>query len=128
MYGMWLSRAFDRFQEEMRLNRVSGSFDNWVNSRCKVKQTRARQLKKFSKLFSPYKKVLRCNYLFNEFVKNGDIVVKFFESHRVTALPWTHKIDCVCVTCKMSTNTAVSSRQKKNVIDSFVNIVVSNKQ
>ena len=31
VYGMWLSRAFDRFQEEMRLNRVSGSFDNWVN-------------------------------------------------------------------------------------------------
>ena len=32
MYGMCLSRAFDRFQEEKRLNRVSSSFDDWVNS------------------------------------------------------------------------------------------------
>ena len=43
VYGIWLSRAFDKFQEEKRLNRVYGSFDDWVNSRCKVKQTRARK-------------------------------------------------------------------------------------
>ena len=64
VYGMWLCRAFDRFQKEKRVNRVSGSFDDWVNSRCKVKQTRARQLGKFYKLFCPYKKVLRCQLPF----------------------------------------------------------------
>ena len=52
VYGMWFRRAFDKFQEEKRLNHVSGSFDDWVNSRCNVKQTRARQLRKFYKLSS----------------------------------------------------------------------------
>lgn len=99
VYGMWLSQAFDIFQGEKKMNRVSGSFDDWVNSRCKVKQTRARQLRKFYKLFSPYKKVLRCKLPFLWFVKNGDIIVKYFESHREAALPWTHEINCACVTC-----------------------------
>ena len=51
VYGMWLSRTFDKFKEEKRLNRVSGGFDDWVNSRCEVKQTQVRRLRKFYKLF-----------------------------------------------------------------------------
>ena len=47
MYGMWLSRAFKKFQEEKSMKRVSGSFEDWVDSRCKVKKTRARQLRTF---------------------------------------------------------------------------------
>ena len=56
MYGVWLSRAFEKFQEEKHIKLVSGSFDDWVNSRCKVKQTQARQLRKFYKLFSSYRR------------------------------------------------------------------------
>lgn len=43
-YVAWLSKAFHKFKEEKRMRWVFGSFDDWVNSRCKVKQTRARQL------------------------------------------------------------------------------------
>ena len=60
-----LSQAFDKFQEEKAKQRVSGNFDDWVNSRCKVKQTRARQLRKFYKQLS-----------------NGDTIRKYFEEHR----------------------------------------------
>lgn len=31
VYGMWLSRAFDRFQEEKNVKRVSGNFDNRID-------------------------------------------------------------------------------------------------
>ena len=41
IYGAWLSRAFEKFQEDKRMKRVSSSFDDWVNSKCKVKKTRA---------------------------------------------------------------------------------------
>lgn len=57
VYGMWLNQAFEKFQEEKCMKRVSGNFDDWVNLRCRVKKTRARQLRKFYKLFFPYKKV-----------------------------------------------------------------------
>ena len=53
IYGAWLSRAFEKFQEDKLMKRVSGSFDDWVNSKCKVKKTRARQLRMFYKLFPP---------------------------------------------------------------------------
>ena len=99
VYGMWPSRAFDRFQEEKRMNRVSGNFDDWIYQRCKVKARRARQLRKFYKLFSPYKKVFRCKLPFIWFDKNGLSIVKYFESHRAAAMPWTHEIDCACGTC-----------------------------
>lgn len=101
LYGKWLSQAFDKFQEEKVKRRVSGSFDDWVNSRCEVKQTRARQLRKFYKQFSPYKKVCRCTLPLIWFLNNGDAVVKYLESHKEVALPWTHEIDCDCVTCKI---------------------------
>ena len=52
-YGMWLSRAFETFQEEKSMKRVSGSFDDWVDARCKVKKTRARPFRTFYKLFNP---------------------------------------------------------------------------
>ena len=99
MYGAWLSRAFEKFQEEKSMKRVSGSFDDWVDLRCKVKKTRARQLRMFYKLFCPYKKVLRCKLPFIWFLKNGKTVVDYFKSHREVALPWTHELDCACGTC-----------------------------
>lgn len=98
-YGMWLSKAFDKFQEEKSMGRVVGSFDDWVNSKCNVKQTRARQLRKFYKLFLPYGKILRCKLPFVWFVKNGVKVVKYFESHEEVALPWTHETNCNCGNC-----------------------------
>lgn len=100
-YGAWLSKAFDKFQEEKRMGRVSGNFDSWVNSRCKVSSRRARQLRKFYKLFSPYKKVLTCKLPFLWFVKHADTIVNYFKIHRKVALAWTHEIDCVCVICKI---------------------------
>ena len=69
MYGAWLCKAFEKFQEEKNMKRVSGNFDDWVDLRCKVKKTRARQLRLFYKLFHPYKKVLRCKLPFIWFVK-----------------------------------------------------------
>ena len=101
VYGMWLSRAFEKFQEEKSMKRVSGNFDDWVDSRCRVKKTRARQLRMFYKLFSPYKKVLRCKLPFIWFVRNGKTVVDYFKSHHEAALSWTHELDCACKTCKM---------------------------
>ena len=75
VYEMCLSRAFEKFKEEMSMKRVSGSLDDWVDSSCRVKKTRAWQLRMFYKLFSPYKKVLRCKLPFIWFVRNGKTVV-----------------------------------------------------
>lgn len=94
VYGMWLNQAFEKFQKEKRMKQVSGTFDDWVYLRCKVKQTRARQLRKFYNLSSPYKKILRCKLPSIWFVNYGDDVVKNFESHREMEVPWTHNIDC----------------------------------
>ena len=106
IYGAWLSRAFEKFQEDKRMKRVSGSFDDWVNSKCKVKKTRARQLRMFYKLFHPYKKVLRCRLPFIWFVKNGKTIVDYFKSHREAAQPWTHELECACATCDLATAVA----------------------
>lgn len=100
-YGMWLNQAFEKFQQEKCMKRVLGNFDDWVNLRCRVKKTRARQLRKFYKLFFPYKKVLRCKLPFLWFVKNGGAVVDYFSSHQEVAEPWTHNIDCACGTCEL---------------------------
>lgn len=98
-YGAWLSKAFNKFQNDKKHGLISGNFDNWIDQRCKVKPRRARQLRKFYKLFSPYKKVLRCKLPFIWFDKNGMSVVKYFESHPVEAMPWTHEMDCTCGNC-----------------------------
>lgn len=45
------------------------------------------------------KKVLRCKIPLLRFVKNGDVVVKYFESHIEAAFPWSHEIDRACGTC-----------------------------
>ena len=106
IYGAWLSRAFKKFQEDKLMKRVSGSFDDWVNSKCKVKKTRARQLRMFYKLFHLYKKVLRCKLPFIWFVKNGKTIVDYFKSHREAAQPWTHELECACATCDLATAVA----------------------
>ena len=97
--GAWLSKAFDKFQEDKRRGLIPGNFDDWVNTQCKVEPRRAWQLRKFYKLFLPYKKVLRCKLPFIWFDKNGFSVVKYFESHPAIAIPWTHELDCDCDTC-----------------------------
>lgn len=96
MYGAWLCKAFVKFQEEKNMKRVYGNFDDWVDLRCKVKKTRARQLRLFYKLFHPYKKVLGCKLPFIWFVKNGKTIVDYFKSHHEAGQPWTHEVDCAC--------------------------------
>ena len=98
-YGAWLSKAFNKFQNDKTHGLISGNFDDWIDQRCKVKPRRARQLRKFYKLFSPYKKVLRCKLPFIWFDKNGMSVVKYFKSHPNVAMPWTHEINCTCGNC-----------------------------
>ena len=106
LYGMWLSRAFDKFQEEKGVKRVSGNIDNWVDSRCRVKKTRAWQIRMFYKLFNPYKRVLRCKLPFIWFAKNGKAIVDYFKSHHEVAQPWTHELNCACSTCDFATSVA----------------------
>ena len=106
VYGMWLSHAFKKFQDEKRMKRVSGNFNEWIDSRCKVKKTRARQLRTFYELFHPYEKVLGCRLPFVWFVRNGPAVVKYFESHQEVAQPWTHELDCACGSCDFTTAVA----------------------
>ena len=101
LYGKWLSQAFNKFQEEKKGRWVCGSFDDWVNSWCKVKQTRARQLRKFYKQLSPYKKVCRCTLPLKWFLDNGHTIRRYFEEHGEVAIPWTHEIDCFCDTCRI---------------------------
>jgi len=103
MYGAWLCKAFEKFQEEKNMKPVYGNFDDWVDLRCKVKKTRARQLRLFYKLFHPYKKVLRCKLPFIWFVKNGKTIVDYFKSHHEAAQPRTHEVDCACGTCDFTT-------------------------
>ena len=56
MYGAWLTRAFEKFQEEKIMKRVSGNFDEWVDLRCKVKKTRLDNLECFTSFFTLIKK------------------------------------------------------------------------
>ena len=116
VYGMWLSHVSDRFQEEKRMNGVSSSFNDWDYSQCKVKQTQVWQLRKFYKLFFPYK-VLRCKLPFLWFVKNGDIVVKYFESQRQHC--HGHMKDCACCTW-MKADTAVSWHHNSTVYNFYL--------
>lgn len=78
---------------------ISSNFDGWINTRCLVKPRRVRQLRKFYKLFSLYKKVLGCKLSFIWFDKNGLTVVKYFLSHPAVAMLWIHEIDSTCGTC-----------------------------
>ena len=99
-------KAFEKLLDEKKMKRVSGNFDDWIDSRCKVKKTRARQLRTFYELFHPYKKVLGCRLPFVWFVRNGPAVVKYFESHPEVAQPWTHELDCACGSCDFTTAVA----------------------
>ena len=89
-------KAFEKLQDEKKMKQVSSNFNDWIDSRRKVKKTRARQLQTFYELFHPYEKVLGCRLPFVWFVRNGPTVVKYFESHREVAQPWTHELDCAC--------------------------------
>ena len=53
-----------------------------------------------------YEKVLGCRLPFIWFVRNGSTVVKYFESHREVAQPWTHELDCACGSCDFTTAVA----------------------
>ena len=98
-YGAWLSKASDEFQNDKKHGLILGNFGDLINQQCKVKPRRAWQLQEFYKLFSAYKKVLRCKLSFIWFDKNGLSVVKYFESQPAVAMPWKHEIDCACGSC-----------------------------
>ena len=87
-------KAFEKLQDE-KMKRVSGNFDDWIDSRCKVKKTRVRQLQTFYELFHPYEKVLGCRLPFILFVRSGPTVVECFESRREVAQP-CYELDCAC--------------------------------
>lgn len=92
VYGAQLNKAFDKFQIDKKSGLISGNFDDWINQRFKVKPRQAQQRRKFYKLFSRYKKVLRCNLPFIWFDRNVLSVVKYFDSNPDVAMPWTHAI------------------------------------
>ena len=88
-------RWFLRRSRNFKMKRVSGIFNDWIDSRCEVKKTRVRQLRTFYKLFHPFEKVLGCRLPFILFVRSGPTVVECFESRREVAQPY-HELDCAC--------------------------------
>ena len=65
VYGKWIEKAFQKFQEDKRNKSTSvTNFDEWVNGKCCVKKTRARQLRMFYNRFHKYIKVLQCKLPF----------------------------------------------------------------
>ena len=59
VYGKWIEKAFQKFQEDKKNKFISvTNFGEWVNRKCFVKKTRARQLRMFYNRFNQYIKVL----------------------------------------------------------------------
>ena len=89
VYGKWIEKAFQKFREDKK-NRVISvtNFDDWVNQKCFVKKTRARQLRKFYKTFKQYTKALQCKLPFIWFVCNGNAILNYFKDHEEEANQW----------------------------------------
>jgi len=100
-YGAWIQTAFDRFQVEKKSNFLNGAtnFDDWVDVKCGVNRTKARQLRKFFRSFKPYQKALHAKLPFDWFIKNGSALVEYFEANPSIAEPWTHYLFCECDNC-----------------------------
>ena len=92
VYGKWIEKAFQKFQEDKK-NRVVcvTNFDEWIDQKCFVKKTRARQLRMFYKRFNQYIKVLQCKLPFIWFVCNGNAILNYFKDHEEEANHVSHK-------------------------------------
>ena len=89
VYGKWIEKAFRKFQEDKRNNVISiTNFDDWVDRKCFVRKTRARQLMIFYRRFNRYIKVLQCKLPFIWFVRNGNAVLNYFKDHEEEANQW----------------------------------------
>ena len=89
VYGKWIEKAFQKFQEDKRNKSTSvTNFDEWVNGKCCVKKTRARQLRIFYNRFNKYIKVLQCKLPFIWFVCNGAAILNYFKDNEEEANQW----------------------------------------
>ena len=89
VYGKWIEKAFQKFQEDKRNKFTSvTNFDEWVNRKCCVKKTRARQLRMFYNRFNKYIKVLQCKLPFIWFVYNGPAILNYFKDNEEEAVQW----------------------------------------
>ena len=64
------------------------NFDDWVDRKCFVRKTRARQLRIFYERFNQYIKVLQCKLPFIWFVCKGNAIVNYFKDHEEKANQW----------------------------------------
>lgn len=89
VYGKWIEKAFQKFQEDKKNNVMSiTNFDDWVDQKCFVRKTRARQLRIFYRRFNQYIKVLQCKLPFIWFVCNGNAILNYFKDHEEEANQW----------------------------------------
>lgn len=89
VYGKWIEEAFQKFQEDKKNSVISvTNFDEWVEQKCFVKKTRARQLRMFYNRFNKYIKVLQCKLPFIWFVCNGNALLNYFKDHEEEANKW----------------------------------------
>ena len=99
-YGCWIQVAFERFQYEKRSGQIEpANFDDWVDIKCGVNRTKARQLRNLANSFKDYQKVLHSRLSFDWFVKNGSKLLEYFKENPDVAESWTHKIFCQCSEC-----------------------------
>ncbi|DAC81742.1 TPA_asm: hypothetical protein [Trichoplax MELD virus] len=78
-YGRYLYEAKAVFALEKKYG--SGNFNEWINSNCHVKKSRAHEYINFYDSFEKYPKVTQCNLPFQWFTKNGKTVLRYFRNH-----------------------------------------------
>lgn len=89
VYGKWIEKAFQKFQEDKRNKSTSvTNFDEWLNGKCCVKKTCTRQLRIFYNRFNKYIKVLQCKLPFIWFACNGAAILNYFKDNEEEANQW----------------------------------------
>ena len=79
-----------RMVQEDKRNKFTSvtNFDEWVNGKCCVKKTRARQLRMFYNRFKKYIKVLQCKLTFIWFVCNGAAIRNYIKNNEEESVQW----------------------------------------
>jgi hypothetical protein len=99
-FGHWLELAFCTYQREKdTLKSVWPSFRFWVEKRCGVSDTWAKELRNFYSLVSIYPQLLFCRLSLSFFRRNRKHILGYFSCELETALRWKHPLTCVCQCC-----------------------------
>lgn len=99
-FGHLLELAFTTFQEEKEsLKSMWPTFKFWVEDRCQITDTWAKELRNFYNLVHEYPQLLFCRLPLSFFRKNRKHILTYFSCEHEIALQWKHPVTCQCNCC-----------------------------